>query len=447
MKRVTIVGGGLAGCEAAWYLAESDIKVDLFEMRPEKTTPAHHTDLLCELVCSNSLRSNEVTNAAGLLKAEMRLLNSLIMKVADITKVGAGSALAVDRELFAKKITEIIKSHPNIKVHVQEVTEVPCPPSIIATGPLTSEKFSNALGRLLKKEHFYFYDAAAPIVTGESLNWEKAFWGSRYGKGESDYVNLPFTREEYDIFYNELICAQTHPVKEFEKAIFFEGCMPIEVMAKRGYKTLLFGPLKPVGITDPKTGRQPYAVVQLRKENKEGTLFNMVGFQTSLKWNEQKRVFRLIPGMENAEFVRYGFMHRNTFIASPIYLNPTLEFKGEKGLFFAGQITGVEGYIESAASGIIAGINMKRYLEEKELISLPVETVIGALLRYITSSSAENFQPMKANFGILPPLEDFRSKDNKLKKQLLSERALKSLEQFIESKEVFAKKNNKIIYK
>jgi methylenetetrahydrofolate--tRNA-(uracil-5-)-methyltransferase len=431
MEHVKVIGGGLAGCEAAWHLAENGIKVDLFEMRPSKTTSAHHTDKLAELVCSNSLRSNEITNAAGLLKQEMRIMGSIVIKVADMTRVPAGAALAVDRIRFSSKVTELIINHPNIEFHVREICEIPAPPAIIATGPLTSESMSTALTKLLGKEHLYFYDAAAPIVTGESIDWEKAFWGSRYGKGDADYVNLPLTHDEYDVFYNELINAETYPLKEFEKPMFFEGCMPIEIMAKRGYKTLLFGPLKPVGIIDPTTAKQPFGVVQLRKENSEGTLLNIVGFQTSLKWGEQKRVFGLIPGMEKAEFIRYGFIHRNTFISSPLYLNPTLEFKGLRGLFFAGQITGVEGYIESAASGIVAGINMKRFINGKPPIVLPTESTIGALLNFVTSSNPENFQPMKANFGILLPLAS-NTKTKKQRKNLLSKRAIESIKNLVE---------------
>ncbi len=432
MEHVKVIGGGLAGCEAAWHLAQNGIKVDLFEMRPSKTTPAHHTDKLAELVCSNSLRSDEITSAAGLLKQEMRVMGSIVIKAADMTRVPAGAALAVDRTQFSSKVTEMIKSHPNIQVHTKEIYEIPDPPAIIATGPLTSESMSRALAKLLGKEHLYFYDAAAPIVTGESINWEKAFWGSRYDKGDADYVNLPLTYDEYDVFYNELINAETYPLKEFEKPMFFEGCMPIEIMAKRGYKTLLFGPLKPVGIIDLNTRKQPFGVVQLRKENTEATLLNIVGFQTSLKWGEQKRVFGLIPGLEKAKFIRYGFIHRNTFISSPLYLKPTLEFKASKGLFFAGQITGVEGYIESAASGIVAGINMKRLITGQKPIALPTESIIGASLNYITSCNPNNFQPIKANFGILPPLSN-DVKDKKLRKKLLSQRALDSIKKFVES--------------
>jgi len=431
MEPVKVIGGGLAGCEAAWHLAQNGIKVDLIEMRPKKFTPAHHTSKLAELVCSNSFRSNEITNAAGLLKEEMRMLGSIVIKVAEKTSVPAGAALAVDREKFASEITEMITNHPNIRLHIEEITEVPDPPAIIATGPLTSEAMSKAIVELLGNDHLYFYDAAAPIVTSESINWDKAFWGSRYDKGTDDYVNLPLTKEEYDIFYYELIAAETHPLKDFEKPVFFEGCMPIEEMAKRGYSTLLFGPLKPIGIIDPRTGRQPFAVVQLRKENNEGTLFNIVGFQTSLKWGEQKRVFGIIPGLEEAEFVRYGFIHRNTFILSPLYLKPTLEFKGINGLFFAGQITGVEGYIESAASGIIAGINMKRRLRGQEPIEPPSESIIGALLNYITSTDSKKFQPMKANFGILPQLKR-KAKDKNLRKRFLIERSLNSIKKIVE---------------
>jgi methylenetetrahydrofolate--tRNA-(uracil-5-)-methyltransferase len=430
MVAVKVIGGGLAGCEAAWHLAENGIKVDLYEMRPSKSTPAHHTDKLAELVCSNSFRSNEITNAAGLLKEEMRILGSIVMKVAEETSVPAGAALAVDREKFSSKITKMIINHPNIRFHVEEIREIPEPPTIVATGPLTSEAMSKAVAELLGSEHLYFYDAAAPIITSESIDWEKAFWGSRYDKGDADYVNLPLTQEEYDIFYNELIAAKTHPLRDFEKPMFFEGCMPIEEMAKRGYKTLLFGPITPVWIIDPRTRKQPFAVVQLRKENNEGTLFNIVGFQTSLKWGEQKRVFGLIPGLEDAEFIRYGFIHRNTFILSPLHLKATLEYKGISGLFFAGQITGVEGYIESAASGIIAGFNMKRLLKGQRPLEPPTESVIGALLNYISSADPASFQPMKANFGILPQLP-YKVKDKTLRKKLLAERALEFMSKYV----------------
>ncbi|MCR4430164.1 MAG: methylenetetrahydrofolate--tRNA-(uracil(54)-C(5))-methyltransferase (FADH(2)-oxidizing) TrmFO, partial [Tepidanaerobacteraceae bacterium] len=323
MQIVKVIGGGLAGCEAAWQIANAGLKVELYEMRPYKNTPAHHTDKLAELVCSNSLRSDEITSAAGLLKQEMRRLNSLVMKVADETRIPAGGALAVDRLQFSSRITKIIEEHPCITVYRQEMKHIPEPPAIIATGPLTSDEFSDALIDLLGNSHLYFYDAASPIIMADSINWEKAFWGSRYGKGDEDYVNLPLTEEEYYKFYNELINAEVHDTKEFEKPVFFEGCMPVEVMAKRGPKTLLFGPLKPVGLKDPRTGKEPFAIVQLRRENREATMFNIVGFQTSLKWSEQKRVFGLVPGLEKAEYVRYGFIHRNTFISSPKFLKPT----------------------------------------------------------------------------------------------------------------------------
>ncbi|MGB9839440.1 FADH(2)-oxidizing methylenetetrahydrofolate--tRNA-(uracil(54)-C(5))-methyltransferase TrmFO [Thermovenabulum sp.] len=430
MYEVKVVGGGLAGCEAAWYLANHGVKVKLYEMRPKKMTPAHHTDKLAELVCSNSLRSQEITTAAGVLKEEMRLLSSIIIQKAHDYSVPAGSALAVDREKFSNAITLEIQNHPNIELIREEVTQIPDPPAVLATGPLTSENLSYALMELLGSKYLYFYDAAAPIITADSIDWNIAFWGSRYGKGDEDYVNLPMTEEEYYNFYNELINAEVVELKEFEKPQYFEGCMPIEVMAKRGPQTLLFGPLKPVGIVNPRTGEQPFAVVQLRKENKEGTLFNLVGFQTSLKWPEQKRVFSKIPGLKDPEFVRFGFIHRNTFILSPKFLNPTLELKIKKGIFLAGQITGVEGYIESAASGIVAGINVLRYIKGKELLVFPKETVVGALLDYITTADAKNFQPMKANFGILPPLND-KIKNKKIKNEKLGERAINVLKNFI----------------
>lgn len=426
MNSVKVIGGGLAGCEAAWQLAKRNIKVDLYEMRPEKTTPAHHTGSLAELVCSNSMRSNEINSAAGLLKEEMRFLDSLIIKSADLTRIPAGAALAVDREKFADMVTKTVAENPNITIHVEEISTIPEAPVIVATGPLTSEEMSKSIRGLLGSEHLYFYDAAAPIVMADSIDWDKAFWASRYNKGENDYVNLSLTKEEYFAFYNELINAQVHLPKQFEKPVYFEGCMPVEVMAERGPKTLLFGPLKPVGIIDPRKEREPFAVVQLRKDNKEGTLFNIVGFQTSLKWSEQKRVFRMIPGLQNAEFARYGFIHRNTFISSPRYLTQGLEFKKTRGLFFAGQITGVEGYIESAAAGIVAGINASRYMRGEKTLVFPEQSLIGSLCRYITSSVPEHFQPMKSNFGILPPLNQ-RVRSRKERNEKLAQRALDSL--------------------
>lgn len=428
---ITIVGGGLAGCEAAWQIANRGIKVRLYEMRPAIQTPAHKTGKLAELVCSNSFRSNEIASAPGLLKEEMRQLNSLIIGTADKFQVPAGSALAVDRKKFSDEITRIISEHENIELVRKEITDIPKPPAIIATGPLTSKLLSKSIAEVLGSEHLYFYDAAAPIVTKDSINWDVAFWGSRYNKGSSDYINLPLTSEEYRKFYFELIRAETYPLREFDIPAFFEGCMPIEIMARRGPKTLLFGPLKPVGIVDPRTGKQPFAVVQLRREDLECRLFNMVGFQTSLRWKEQERVFRQIPGLENAEFIRYGFIHRNTFILSPKFLDPTLEMKQCKGLFFAGQITGVEGYIESAASGIVAGINAARFYNDKPLIVFPKETMIGALCNYITTANQSNFQPMKSNFGIIPPLKD-KIKDKRNKKIKMSERSIDVLETFID---------------
>lgn len=431
MQCVKVIGGGLAGCEAAWQIAKRNIKVDLYEMRPMKTTPAHHTGNLAELVCSNSMRSNEINSAAGLLKEEMRLLDSLIIRSADFTRIPAGVALAVDREKFAELVTETVAKNPNITIHIEEVLTIPEAPAIVATGPLTSDEMSKSIRGLLGSEHLYFYDAAAPIIMADSIDWDKAFWASRYDKGENDYVNLPLTEKEYFAFYNELINAQVHLPKPFEKPVYFEGCMPIEVMAKRGHQTLLFGPLKPVGIIDPRKKREPFAVVQLRKDNKEGTLFNIVGFQTSLKWSEQKRVFSMIPGLQNAEFARYGFIHRNTFISSPRYLTQGLEFKKTKGLFFAGQITGVEGYIESAASGIVAGINVSRYIRGEETLFFPEQSLLGSLCRYITSSQPEHFQPMKSNFGILPPLNQ-RVRSRKERNEKLARRSLDSLRGFVQ---------------
>lgn len=429
---INIIGGGLAGCEAAWQIANRGIKVKLFEMRPAKQTPAHNTDKLAELVCSNSFRSKEITSAPGLLKEEMRQLNSLIMKVADKNKVPAGAALAVDREKFSNEITKIISEHENIQLIRKEIIDIPDQPTIIATGPLTSEMLSKSIAKILGKEHLYFYDAAAPIITRDSIDWCKAFWGSRYNKGNDDYVNLPLTIEDYENFYLELINAETYPLREFDKPAFFEGCMPIEIMAKRGPKTLLFGPLKPVGIVDSKTLKQPFAVIQLRREDQEGRLLNMVGFQTSLRWTEQKRVFRQIPGLENAEFARFGFIHRNTFILSPRFLKSTMELKNQKGLFFAGQITGVEGYIESAASGIVAGINMSRFCKDKPLLTFPKETIIGALCNYITTANQYNFQPMKSNFGIVTPFgKKVRGKKNR--KLLMSKRSLDILKKYIQN--------------
>ncbi len=430
--KVIVIGAGLAGSEAAWQLAKRGIKVRLYEMRPLVNTPAHHTDKFGELVCSNSLRSNQLENAVGLLKEEMRRLGSLIMECADSKALPAGGALAVDREGFSQEITDRITGNSNIEIIREEVTSIPENEYVIvATGPLTSEKLSFSIGSMMDNDYLYFYDAAAPIVTYESINKDKVFMASRYDKGDSDYINCPMTEEEYVSFHKELVNAETAPLKSFEKEVVFEGCMPVETMAKRGLQTLLFGPLKPVGLTDPRNGKQPYAVVQLRRDNKEGTLYNIVGFQTHLKWGEQKRVFGMIPGLENAEFVRYGVMHRNTFINSPKVMRPTLQFHNNEKLFFAGQMTGVEGYVESASSGLVAGINMARIINGMEPVVFPETTAHGALCRYITDRTIKTFQPMNVNFGIFPQPE-YRIRNKKEKSSYYAERALKDLEKFIQ---------------
>ena len=426
--KVAIIGGGLAGSEAAWYLANKGVKVNLYEMRPKKMTPAHKTGNLGELVCSNSLGSKELSTASGLLKKEMELLNSLIIKAAKEAYVPAGQALAVDREKFSNFITETLENHKNVNIireEIKDINDLSEDIILIASGPLTSENLSNSLKNLIGENYLYFYDAIAPIVYADSIDFSKGFWGSRYGKGGNDYFNLPMTKEEYERFYKALISAQQVPLKDFERN-YYEACLPIEEIARRGKETLLYGPLKPVGLIDPKTGKRPYAVVQLRKENKEGTLFNLVGFQTKLTYPEQKRVFRLIPGLENAEFARLGQIHRNTYINSPRLLNKDLSLKKKDNIFFAGQITGVEGYSESAASGIYAAINIFRKLNGKEPLIFPKETMIGALINYITDENKKEFQPIGANFGILPPLKE-KIKDKKLKRLKYSERALESL--------------------
>lgn len=428
---VVVVGAGLAGSEAAWQLAERGVKVKLYEMRPKNSTPAHHTDKFAELVCSNSLRSNQLENAVGLLKEEMRRLKSLIMACADDNIVPAGGALAVDREKFSEAVTEKIKAHKNIQIINEELVDIPEDEYIIiASGPLTSDKLSEGIMKLTNFQYLYFYDAAAPIVAFDSIDMSKAFRASRYDKGESDYINCPMTEDEYNIFYKELINAETVPLKRFEKEVVFEGCMPVETMAARGAMTLLFGPLKPVGLVDSRTGRQSHAVVQLRQDNKEGTLYNIVGFQTHLKWGEQKRVFSLIPGLENAEFVRYGVMHRNTYINSPKLLQGTLQLKQSPKVMFAGQITGVEGYIESASSGMVAGINMSRLIKNQEPLVFPETTAHGALCKYITDDTSKNFQPMNVNFGIFPGL-DKRIRNKAEKNGKYAERALNDLERFL----------------
>lgn len=432
MKVINVVGAGLAGSEAAWQIAKRGYKVNLYEMRPVKQTPAHHTDKFAELVCSNSLRANSLTNAVGVLKEEMRMLDSIIIHAADHSSVPAGGALAVDRHEFSGLVTDKVKNHPNVTVIHEEVTKIPDGITVIATGPLTSEKLAEKLKELTGEEYLYFYDAAAPIIEKDSINMEKVYLKSRYDKGEAAYLNCPMTEEEFDRFYQALIEAETVPLKEFEKEIFFEGCMPIEVMAKRGKKTLLFGPMKPVGLEDPKTGKRPFAVVQLRQDDAAGNLYNMVGFQTHLKWGPQKEVIRLIPGLENAEIVRYGVMHRNTFINSPKVLKPTYQFIKRDDLFFAGQMTGVEGYVESAASGLIAGINATRLAEGLEPLQFPKETVIGSMAHYITSTSGKNFQPMNANFGLLPELS-VKVKGKKERAELYVKRALETIQNFMKN--------------
>ncbi|MDJ1110743.1 MULTISPECIES: FADH(2)-oxidizing methylenetetrahydrofolate--tRNA-(uracil(54)-C(5))-methyltransferase TrmFO [Staphylococcaceae] len=429
MTTVNIIGAGLAGSEAAYQLAKRGIKVKLYEMRPVKQTPAHHTDKFAELVCSNSLRGNALTNAVGVLKEEMRRLDSLIIKAADNASVPAGGALAVDRHEFSGYVTDTLKQHANIEVINEEITEIPDGPTIIATGPLTTESLSKQIQTLTGQDHLYFYDAAAPIIEKDSIDMDKVYLKSRYDKGEAAYLNCPMTEEEFNTFYDALLEAEVVPLKEFEKEIYFEGCMPFEEMAKRGRKTLLFGPMKPVGLEDPKTGERPYAVVQLRQDDAAGTLYNIVGFQTHLKWGAQKEILKLIPGLENVEVVRYGVMHRNTFINSPTNLQQTYQFKGNDSLFLAGQMTGVEGYVESAASGLVAGINMAKYVDNKPVITFPENTVIGSMAYYITHTSSKNFQPMNANFGLLPSL-DKRIKDKKERYEALAARALASLEHF-----------------
>ena len=403
---VNVIGAGLAGCEAAWQIAKRGIKVKLYEMKPLSFSPAHNLDTFAELVCSNSLRSNQLENAVGLLKEEMRILDSLIMKCADETKVPAGGALAVDREEFSKLVTEYIKNNPNIEVINEEVKGIQKEGiTIIATGPLTSKMLTNAIETLIGGNYLYYLDAAAPIVTFDSIDMNKAFKAARYNKGTDDYINCPMTKEEYLAFYHELINAEQAPLNDFEDFKVFEGCMPIEVMARRGEDTMRFGPLKPVGLPDPRTGKEPYAVVQLRQDDLRGTLYNLVGFQTHLKFGEQKRVFSMIPGLEQAEFVRYGVMHRNTYINSPKLLDHFYRLKTNPNVFFAGQITGVEGYVESASSGLLVGFNLSRILKGCAPIDFTDSTMIGALSWYISNTPTKDFQPMNANFGILAPLK------------------------------------------
>lgn len=425
---VTVIGAGLAGSEAAWQIAKAGVPVTLYEMRPVRRTPAHHTDGFAELVCSNSLRANGLTNAVGVLKEEMRRLDSLVLASADKHAVPAGGALAVDRDLFSGEITSRLREHPLVTVVNDEVTEIP-PDGIVvvATGPLTSPELSESIKQLMGEEYFYFFDAAAPIVEKDSIDMEKVYLASRYDKGEAAYLNCPMTEAEFDAFYEAITTAEIAAVKDFEKEMYFEGCMPIEVMMKRGKQTALFGPMKPVGLVDPRTGKLPHAVIQLRQDNAAGTLYNIVGFQTHLKWGEQKRVFSMIPGLENAEFVRYGVMHRNTFINSPKLLHPTYQFRGRETLFFAGQMTGVEGYVESAASGLIAGINAARLAKGLEPLVLPPHTTLGSMAHYITTADFKHFQPMNANFGLFPPL-GYRVRSKKEKNDAIAARALESID-------------------
>lgn len=424
---INVIGAGLAGCEAAWQIAQQGIKVRLYEMKPDKKTPAHHSNDFAELVCSNSLKSSSLENAAGLLKEEMRYLNSIIIGCADKTRVPAGGALAVDREGFSRMVTDSIKGHPLIEVINEEVTSLHDDNiTIIATGPLTSDALAKEISKMLGLDSLYFFDAAAPIVRAESINYDVVFRASRYGKGDDDYINCPMNRDEYMAFYEALVNAETVELKDFEDNRVFEGCMPIETMAKRGIDTMRFGPLKPVGLIDPRTGREPWAVVQLRQDNSAGSLYNMVGFQTRLKWGEQKRVFTMIPGLEHAEFERYGVMHRNTFINSPKLLDSVYRLRNRRNIFFAGQITGVEGYIESAASGLVAGINAARQLKGMDDIIFPATTVMGALAHYISNPANTRFQPMNSNFGILEPLGE-RIRDKKEKYRRMAERSLNAI--------------------
>lgn len=427
MEKVNVIGAGLAGVEAVHQLVRRGIPVRLYEMRPVKMTDAHKSEYFAELVCSNSLRADGLNNAVGVLKEEMRMNDSLIIKFAREHQVPAGGSLAVDREGFAKAITEYISSHPLVEVIHEEVTQIPEGPTIIASGPLTSEPLSNAIKELLHEDYFYFYDAAAPIVTKDSIDFDKAYYKSRYDKGDAEYINCPMTEEEFDAFYDALMQAEVVKPKDFEE-IFFEGCMPFEEMARRGKQTLLFGPMKPVGLEKDGGKRSP-AVVQLRQDNAVGSLYNIVGFQTHLKWGEQDRIIHMIPGLENAKIVRYGVMHRNCFICSPRYLKQTYQYIDRDDLFFAGQMTGVEGYVESAQSGMVAGMNMARYLNQQSLLVFPRETVMGSLAYYITHGDESHFQPMKANFGILPDLATRVKK--KEKKQAYATRAIDTMKEFL----------------
>ncbi len=434
MPKVSVIGAGLAGCEAAWQLAQRNIEVALYEMKPQKFSPAHHNEDFAELVCSNSLKSDSLSSAAGLLKEEMSRLGSLIIRCARQTAVPAGGALAVDRELFSRRVTEVIEGCPFIKVCHKEVTKIPEGPVIIATGPLTSDEFAITLQNELGQKFLSFYDAASPVVTSESIDLSRAFFGARYNRGTDDYLNCPMNQGEYLRFLNALVNAETVPLKSFEneKIRVYEGCMPIEVLAKRGEDAIRFGPLKPVGLKDPRTGKRPWAVVQLRAEDNEKKLYNLVGFQTNLRFPEQKRVFSMIPGLEHADFVRYGVMHRNTYLNSPAVLDSAFRLKNNPCVFFAGQITGVEGYIESAASGILAGINAAMFVSGKPLLTLPRDTMTGALLAHVFGYTGDNFQPIGCSMGLLPALSE-RVKDKSRRYALLSKRALDSLDRALES--------------
>lgn len=430
MQRVTVIGGGLAGCEAAWQAAGHNLAVELYEMRPGKMTPAHRSGNLAELVCSNSLGSNLLDRALGLLKEELRRSGSLLIDCADETAVPAGGALAVGREAFARLVTQRVEDHPLIELIREEVPALPrSRPLVIATGPLTSEALSQAIAALTGEEYLHFYDAMAPIVASDSIDEDRVFRGSRYGRGNGDYINCPLDEGQYHRFVDELLAAESIPLREFEREDerFFEACLPVEVIARRGREALAYGPLRPVGLIDPRSGRRPYAVVQLRQDDMAGTLYNMVGFQTNLRWGEQERVFRLIPGLERAEFVRYGQMHRNIFVNSPMLLEPSLQCRGEQGVFFAGQITGSEGYVAAVAGGLVAGVNAARFLRGEDMLVFPPTTMIGALFRYVTSAAPERFEPMKPNFGLLEPLEQ-RIRGKKRRYQAYAERALRDLE-------------------
>ena len=430
MNKVKVIGAGLAGSEAAWQLAQRGIQVELIEMKPHKMSPAHHSENFSELVCSNSLRGDRLENAVGLLKEELRRMDSLIIACADATRVEAGGCLAVDRHGFSALVTEKLKNHPNITVTAAEITEVPEGPVIIATGPLTSDALSEAIGRYFGQDYLHFYDAAAPLVTAESIDMEEAWWQSRYDRGTPDYINCAMNREQYEAFITELVSAEEAPVHGFEDKNVFEGCMPVEVMARRGFETLRYGPLKPVGLTDPKTGREPYAVVQLRQDNAAKSVFNLVGFQTHLKFGEQKRVFSMIPALKNSEFVRYGVMHQNTFLQSPKLLDRYYADRRDPMVAFAGQMTGVEGYVESAASGFLAAVAMAAKVQGREIPDFPRTTAIGALSLYISDESIENFQPMNVNFSIVQPLEQ-RIRKKAEKNLAISNRSLAVIDEMI----------------